>query len=164
MDTTTEVGALLNSHLQRKNTTLLLNITIVNPCASFNLENAAPHAGENLDDAAERKKTKYRGSFIATLPPFSRFVDVRRGWLRRACPHRGARHQTGRAQVGDTLHRVPVSGGGNESSTSSATIIFCFTVGTFIPQASSSLQTGSGACGHPTALFARPGVCAPALY
>ena len=38
------------------------------------------------------------------LAPSSRYVDLWRGWLRRACPHQGARHQTGRAQVGDTLY------------------------------------------------------------
>ena len=36
-----------------------------------------------------------------------------------AYPHQGARHQTGRAQVGDTLERVPASGGGDGSNTSS---------------------------------------------
>ena len=38
-------------------------------------------------------------------------------------------------------------------------ILFCFIAGTFIPHASLSLQTGDGACGYPTASFARPGVC-----
>ena len=61
----------------------------------------------------------------------------------RACPHRGARHQTGRAQAGDTLQRVPISGERDGSSTSSAAILFCFTAGTFIPHASPSLQTGA---------------------
>ena len=36
---------------------------------------------------------------------------------------------------------------------------FCFTAGILIPHASPSLQTGGGACEHPTAPFARPGVC-----
>ena len=35
----------------------------------------------------------------------------------------------------------------------------CFTGSTFIPHASPSLQTEEGACEHPTAPFARPGVC-----
>ena len=41
---------------------------------------------------------------------------------------------------------------------------YTHTTGTFIPHARSSLQTGSGACGHPTAPFARPGVCTCPLY
>ena len=59
---------------------------------------------------------------------------------------------------------VSTSGGRDRSSTSSATILFCFTAGTLIPQASPSLQTGGGACEHPTAPFARPGVCTSASY
>ena len=43
-------------------------------------------------------------------------------------------------------------------------IVFCFTAGIFIPHASSSLQTEGGACEHPTAPFARPGVCTSASY
>ena len=43
-------------------------------------------------------------------------------------------------------------------------ILFCFTAGTLIPHASPSLQTGGGACEHPTAPFARPGVCTSASY
>ena len=41
-----------------KNKALLLDITIVNPCASSNLENAARHAGKYLADAVERGKNK----------------------------------------------------------------------------------------------------------
>ena len=41
---------------------------------------------------------------------------------------------------------------------SSAAILFRFTAGTIIWHASSTLQTGGGACGHPTAPFASPGV------
>ena len=48
--------------------------------------------------------------------------------------------------------------------TSSVAIIFCCTAGPFIPHVSLSLQTGSGACGHRTAPFARPGVCTRAVY
>ena len=47
---------------------------------------------------------------------------------------------------------------GQKCSTSSAAILFCFTAGTLIPHASPSLQTGGGACEHPTAPFARPGL------
>ena len=45
-----------------------------------------------------------------------------------------------------------------------AAIFFCFTAGTLIPHASPSLQTGGGACEHPTAPFARPGVGTSAWY
>ena len=38
-----------------------------------------------------------------------------------------------------------------------------FTAGTFIPHTSSSLKIESGACGHPKALFVRPGVCTTEL-
>ena len=66
MDITTEAGALFDNHPQLKNEALLLDITIVNPCADSNLGNAARHIGKRLADAVERKKNKYRGSFPAT--------------------------------------------------------------------------------------------------
>ena len=66
MDITTEAGALFDSYPRRKNKVLLLDIAIVNPCASFNLKIAARHAGKHLANAAERKKNKYRSSFHAT--------------------------------------------------------------------------------------------------
>ena len=56
-----------------------------------------------------------------------------------------ARHQTGRAQVEDTLQRVPTSVARDESSTSSAEIIFCSSGGTFTPHALPSLQIEGGA-------------------
>ena len=66
MDITTEAGALFDNHPRLKNKALLLDITIANPCAGFNLGNAARHVGKHLADAVERKKNKYRGSFPAT--------------------------------------------------------------------------------------------------
>ena len=66
MDITTEAGALFDNHPRLKNTALLLDITIVNPCAGSNLGNAARHVGKHLADAVERKKNKFRGSFPAT--------------------------------------------------------------------------------------------------
>ena len=66
MDITPEAGALFDNHPRLKNKVLLLDITIVNPCAGSNLGNAARHVGKHLDDAVERKKKKYRGSFPAT--------------------------------------------------------------------------------------------------
>ena len=67
MDITTEAGALFDNHPRLKTKALLLDITIVNPCAGSNLGNAARHAGKYLADAIERrKKNKYQGSFPAT--------------------------------------------------------------------------------------------------
>ena len=57
MDITTEAGALFDNNPRPKNKELLLDITIVNPCADSNLGNAARHVGKNLADAVERKKT-----------------------------------------------------------------------------------------------------------
>ena len=59
-------GALFDNHPRLKNKALLLDITIVNPCAGSNLGNAARHVRKDLADAVERKKNKYRGSFLAT--------------------------------------------------------------------------------------------------
>ena len=59
-------GALFDNHPRLKNKALVLDITIVNPCAGSNLGNAARHVGKHLADAVERKKNKYRGSFPAT--------------------------------------------------------------------------------------------------
>ena len=66
MDITTEAGALFDNHPRLKNKALLLDITIVNPCACSNLGNVARHVGKHLADAVERKRNKYRGSFPAT--------------------------------------------------------------------------------------------------
>ena len=64
--TTDEAGALFDNHPRLKNRALLLDITIVNPCAGSNLGNEARHAGKHLADAVERKKNKHQGSFPAT--------------------------------------------------------------------------------------------------
>ena len=61
MNITTEAGTLFDKHPRRKNNALLLDITIVDPCAGSNLENAARHVGKHLADSVERKKNKYRG-------------------------------------------------------------------------------------------------------
>ena len=65
-DITTEAGALFDNHPRLKNKALLLDITIVNPCAGSNMGNAARHVGKILGDAVDSKKNKYRGSFPAT--------------------------------------------------------------------------------------------------
>ena len=76
MDITKEAGTLFDSHPRLKNKALLLDITIINPCAGSNLGNAARHVGKHLADAVEREKNKYRGSFPATysLLPLCRHV------------------------------------------------------------------------------------------
>ena len=56
MDITTEAGALFGNHRRLKNKAILLEITIVKPCAGSNLGNAARHVGKHLADAVERKK------------------------------------------------------------------------------------------------------------
>ena len=65
IDIATEAGAPFGNHPRLKNKALLLDITIVDPCAGSNLGNAARHVGKHLADAVERKKKKYRGSFPA---------------------------------------------------------------------------------------------------
>ena len=62
----TEAGALFDNYARLKNKALPLDITIVNPCASSNREDAARHVGKPFADPVERKKNKYRGSFPAT--------------------------------------------------------------------------------------------------
>ena len=67
MDVTTEAGgALFRGNPRLKDKALLLDLTIVNPCVSTNLANAARQAGKHLADAVQRKKNKYRGSVPAT--------------------------------------------------------------------------------------------------
>ena len=62
--------ALSDNHPRRKSKVLRLDTAIVNPCASFNLENAARHTGKHLADAVEWMKNKYRGSFPASYSLF----------------------------------------------------------------------------------------------
>ena len=80
MDITTEAGALIDNHPRLKSKALLLDITIVNPCAGSNQGNAARHVGKHLAHAVERKKNKYRCSFPATYSlrplPMSTCGDV----------------------------------------------------------------------------------------
>ena len=165
MDITTEAGALFDNHPRLKNKALLLNITIVNPCAGSNLGNVACHVGKHLADAVEREKNKYRGSFPATysLLPLAMSTSgdvgsdvhaiIKELAIRRV-QHRSETYSNG------SQHLVEWT----ESSTYSAAILFCFTADTLIPHVSPSRQTGGGACEHPTAPFARPGVCTNASY
>ena len=66
MDITMKAGGLFENHPRPKNKALLLDITIVNPCAGSNLGNTARHVEQHPADAVGRKKSKYRGSFPAT--------------------------------------------------------------------------------------------------
>ena len=67
MDITAETGGLYDNHpLDARIRPFLLDIAIVNPCASSNLANAAHVAETHLTDAVERMKTQYGGSFPAT--------------------------------------------------------------------------------------------------
>ena len=66
MDTATEAGAFFDNHPRLKNKALLLDITIVNPCAGSNLGNVARHVGKHLANAVDLKKNKCRGSLPAT--------------------------------------------------------------------------------------------------
>ena len=165
MDITTEAGALFNNHPRLKNEALLLDITIVNPCAGSNLGIAARHVGKHLADAIERKKNKYRGSFSATyslLPlamPICGDVGSDVHALIKELAIRRVRHRS-ETYSNEFQHLVE----GTEVARPSAAILFCFTAGTLIPHASPSLQTGGGACEHPTAPFVRPGVCTSASY
>ena len=59
-------GATHGKPPQRKNKAFLLDKTVVNPRASFNLENTARHRGRHLADAVVRRKTVASGSFPAT--------------------------------------------------------------------------------------------------
>ena len=77
MDITTEAETLFDNHPRRKNKALLLDITIVNPCAGSNLGNAARHVGKHLADAVERKTKQVSGLVPRyLLPPSSRYVDM----------------------------------------------------------------------------------------
>ena len=67
---TKDAGALFDNHPRLKNKALLLDITIVNPCAGSNLGNAASRVGKHLAHAVERKKNRHRGSFPATYSLF----------------------------------------------------------------------------------------------
>ena len=159
MDITTEAGALFDNHPRLKNKALLLDITIVNPCAGSNLGNAARHVRKPLADAVERKKNKYRGSFLATysLLPLAMSTcgdvgsDVHA--LIKELAIRRVQHRL-ETYSNESQHLAE----GTEVARLRRRFSFCFTAGTLIPHASPSLQTGGGACEHPTAPFARPGV------
>ena len=77
MDVTTETGALFRGNPRLKDKALLLDLTIVNPCVSTNLANAARQAGKHLADAVQRKKTQVSGLVPRyLLTPSSCYVNV----------------------------------------------------------------------------------------
>ena len=79
MDMAPEAGAPFDTYPRRKNKALILDITIVDPCVRYNLENAACHARKHLVDAVEGKKYNYRGSFPATYYPLSLAMSMSAG-------------------------------------------------------------------------------------
>ena len=64
MDLTTEIEAFFDSHPRRKTKALLLDLTLVIPFVSSNLENAARHPEKYVADAVERKKNMYRSMLV----------------------------------------------------------------------------------------------------
>ena len=165
MDITTEAGALFDSQPRRINKISLLDITIVNPCASSYLDNAARHAGHHFGDAVERKKNKYRGSLSANnsflshamstccevgsdVHAFIKELAIRRGGHRSEKRSNEPQHLAQETEVARLRWRFS----------------FCFTAGTLNPHALSSLQTGGSASGHLAAPFTRSGVCTRPSY
>ena len=74
MDITTEARALFDNHPRLKNKTLLLDITIVNPCAGSNLGNSARLVGKRRSRAEEKQVSGLVPRYL--LPPSSRYVDM----------------------------------------------------------------------------------------
>ena len=70
MNITTEAGALFDNHPRLNNKALLLDITIVNPCAGSNLGIVARHVEKHLADAVERKKTNIGARSPLPTPSF----------------------------------------------------------------------------------------------
>ena len=70
MDITTEAGVLFENHPRLKNKALLLDITIVHPCAVFDLGNTARHVGKYLANAVGRKKTSIGARSPLPTPSF----------------------------------------------------------------------------------------------
>ena len=154
IDMTMEAGALFHSHPRRKNKTLLLDSTTVDPCASSNLENAARYAGKYLTDAIERKKNKYWGSFPAIFPLLLLAMSM--------CSEAGSDMH---ALIKELVHRRVEHGSGIHSNESQHLAEggkvarfwqrFSFVLNqTLLFRTRHHLcQIGIGTCGHPTAPF-----------
>ena len=142
MDITTEVGVLFGNHPRRKNRALLLDVAIVHPCASSNLENEARHAGKHLADVAEREKNKYRGSFPATYSLLPLAIST--------CDEAGSEELAiRRVEHRSEIHSNESQHLAEETDVARIRRRFSFAL----------LQTGSGACGYPIAPFTKLGVC-----
>ena len=77
MDITTEAGALFDNHPGLMSKALLLDITIVNPCAGSNLRNAARHVGKKTCRRSRAEEKQVSGLVPRyLLPPSSRYVDL----------------------------------------------------------------------------------------
>ena len=74
MGITTEAAALFDSHPRLKNKVLLLDITIVNPCAGTNLRNAYRKTPRRRSRAEEKRVSGLAPRYL--LPPSSRYVDM----------------------------------------------------------------------------------------
>ena len=162
MDITTEAGALFDNHPRLKNKALLLDITIVNPCAGSNPGNAARHVGKHLADAVERKKNKYRGSFPATysfLPLAMSTCDDVGSDVHALIKELAIRRVQHRSETYSNEYQHLAEGTEVERRRRRFSFVL-----QQAPHASPSLQTGCGACEHPTAPFARPGVGTSAPY
>ena len=70
MDITREAGALFDNHPRLKNKALVLDITIVNPCAGSNLENAARHVGNTSPTQSSGRKTSIGARSPLPTPSF----------------------------------------------------------------------------------------------
>ena len=66
MDVTVGPSSLFRGHRRREDRHLLLDLTVVNPCAPSNLDREVTRPGVALAEAAKRKHNKYRGTFPAT--------------------------------------------------------------------------------------------------
>ena len=129
-------GHFSTTTLDSRTKVLLLDITIVNPCAGSNLGNAVRHVGKHLADAVERKKNKYRGSFPATysllLLDMSTCGDVGsdvhtliKELAIRRVEHRPEAHSNKSQHLAEGTEVVHLR----------RRFSFCFTAGTFIPHA-----------------------------
>ena len=165
MDITAKAGALFNNHPRLKNKALLLDTTIVNPCASSNLGNAARHVGKHLADAVERKKNKYRGSFPATYSLLPLAMST--------CGEVGSDVHAliKELAIGRVQHRSETYSNESEHLAEGTEVARLRRRFSFVFQQALSFRTRHHLCRQgvalpstPTALFARPGVCTSAPY
>ena len=158
-------GALFDNHPRLKNKALLLDITIVYPCAGSNLGNAARHVRKDLADAVERKKNKYRGSFLATfslLPlAMSTYGEVGSD-VHALIKELAIRRVENRSEThsNESQHLAE----GTEVTRLRRRFSFVLQQALSFRTRPPSPQTGGGTCEHPNAPFARSGVCTSASY